>query len=74
MDGCLDFLKHIYGIFGFTFSLKLSTRPEKYLGQIETWDKAEALLAAALNKFGYPWTMNHGDGAFYGDVVLIVRS
>jgi threonyl-tRNA synthetase len=74
MDGCLDFLKSIYGIFGFTFSLKLSTRPEKYLGNIETWDKAEALLEEALNKFGHPWTLNPGDGAFYGPKIDIVIS
>jgi threonyl-tRNA synthetase len=38
---CLDFLNHIYGIFGFTFTVELSTRPEKFLGEIEMWDKAE---------------------------------
>ena len=64
MDGCLDFLQHIYGIFGFSFSLKLSTRPEKYLGELETWDEAEKLLEVALEKFGHPWEMNPGDGAF----------
>ena len=74
MDGCLDFLKAIYEIFGFTFSLKLSTRPEKYLGNIETWNKAEALLEEALNKFGHPWTLNPGDGAFYGPKIDIVIS
>ena len=74
MDGCLDFLNHIYGIFGFTFALKLSTRPEKFLGEIETWNKAEGILAEALNKFGHPWTMNHGDGAFYGPKIDIVIS
>ena len=74
MEGCLDFLKHIYGIFGFTFSLKLSTRPEKYLGEIETWNKAEALLEESLNKFGQPWEMNPGDGAFYGPKIDITIS
>ena len=74
MDGCLDFLKHIYGIFGFTFSVKLSTRPDKYLGDIETWDKAEKLLEDALNRFGHPWELNPGDGAFYGPKLDIVIS
>lgn len=41
MDVCFEFLNHIYGTFGFEFALKLSTRPEKYLGKIETWDEAE---------------------------------
>lgn len=41
MSGCFDFLNHIYGIFGFDFHLKLSTRPENYLGELAVWDKAE---------------------------------
>ncbi|KAG6535853.1 hypothetical protein ZIOFF_000883 [Zingiber officinale] len=51
----LDFISFTYGVFGFTFELELSTRPEKYLGEIEVWDKAEAALAEALNEFGRPW-------------------
>merc|ERR1712003_480065 len=42
MTGCLDFLRETYDMFGFDFKLKLSTRPEKYLGDLEMWDKAEA--------------------------------
>lgn len=74
MDGCLDFLQHIYGIFGFTFSLKLSTRPEKYLGELATWNMAEKLLEEALVKFGHPWELNPGDGAFYGPKIDITIS
>lgn len=74
MEGCLDFLKHVYGIFGFTFSLKLSTRPEKYLGDIKTWDDAEKLLEDSLVKFGQPWELNPGDGAFYGPKIDITIS
>ena len=62
----LDFLDHVYGIFGFNFELELSTRPEKRLGDEALWDKAEAALEEALNRFGKPWKFNHGDGAFYG--------
>ncbi|KAF8532057.1 hypothetical protein JB92DRAFT_1799491 [Gautieria morchelliformis] len=40
-----------YGIFGSEFQLELSTRPEKYLGEIETWDVAEKQLSEALEKF-----------------------
>jgi threonyl-tRNA synthetase len=65
----LEFLKHIYGVFGFSFELRLSTRPEKYLGEIETWNKAEKQLEEALNEFGQKWTINPGDGAFYGPKV-----
>ncbi|EGF83910.1 hypothetical protein BATDEDRAFT_18299 [Batrachochytrium dendrobatidis JAM81] len=74
MEGCLDFLKHIYSIFGFTFELKLSTRPENFLGEIATWDQAEKLLEEALNKFGSTWSLNEGDGAFYGPKIDIVIS
>jgi len=67
-----DFMKHIYGIFGFEFHLELSTRPDKYLGKIETWDFAEESLKNALEKF-YPgkWELNPGDGAFYGPKIDI---
>lgn len=41
IDCALDFLKHIYGVFGFTFELQLATRPEKYLGEIAMWNEAE---------------------------------
>lgn len=67
----LDFVSYAYNIFGFTFELELSTRPEKYLGEIETWDKAEAALTEALNEFGKPWQINEGDGAFYGPKIDI---
>jgi len=71
MRGCLEFLKHVYGIFGFTFSLKLSTRPEKYLGELEVWNEAERQLQVALEEFGQPWELNPGDGAFYGPKIDI---
>lgn len=41
MKGCLDFLRCIYHVFGFSFQLHLSTRPEKYLGDIAVWNRAE---------------------------------
>lgn len=69
--GCLDFLDYIYEIFGFKFELQLSTRPEERLGSEEEWDKAEEALKQALNRFGRPWTYNHGDGAFYGPKIDI---
>jgi threonyl-tRNA synthetase len=67
----LDFLKHVYGIFGFTFELKLSTRPEKFLGEIDTWNQAESQLEQALKSFGSPWKVDPGDGAFYGPKIDI---
>lgn len=56
-----------YGDFGFKDVLvKLSTRPEKRVGSDETWDKAEAALANALNKNNLAFDLQQGEGAFYG--------
>ncbi|KAM6501101.1 hypothetical protein JOM56_004115 [Amanita muscaria] len=67
-----DFMQHVYGLFGFEFHLELSTRPDNFLGSIETWDKAEEQLKQALEK-QYPgkWEVNPGDGAFYGPKIDI---
>ncbi|GMP82866.1 hypothetical protein CsSME_00036991 [Camellia sinensis var. sinensis] len=46
-------------------------RPDKYLGDLETWEKAEADLTEALNEFKKPWEINEGDGAFYGPKIDI---
>ncbi|EJW79603.1 hypothetical protein WUBG_09488 [Wuchereria bancrofti] len=71
--GCIDFLKYAYlDVFGFTFKLNLSTRPEVgYLGDIETWNAAEDKLREALNASGHKWELNPGDGAFYGPKIDI---
>lgn len=66
MAGCLDFMKTVYDTFGFSFELQLSTRPEKYLGEIEVWNDAEKALTECLDASGLKWTLNPGDGAFYG--------
>uniref|UniRef100_A0A671Y5G4 threonine--tRNA ligase n=1 Tax=Sparus aurata TaxID=8175 RepID=A0A671Y5G4_SPAAU len=71
MKGCLDFLRCIYDVFGFSFQLHLSTRPEKYLGDIAVWNQAEKQLENSLNEFGEPWKLNPGDGAFYGPKIDI---
>ncbi|KAM6943537.1 threonine--tRNA ligase 1, cytoplasmic [Xenentodon cancila] len=71
MKGCLDFLRCVYDVFGFTFQLHLSTRPEKYLGDIAVWNQAEKQLENSLNEFGEPWKLNPGDGAFYGPKIDI---
>ena len=56
--------------------MNLSTRPEKFLGKIETWDKAEDMLKHALDEFcaenpGSKWELNPEDGAFYGPKIDI---
>ncbi|NXF50228.1 SYTC2 ligase, partial [Oceanites oceanicus] len=71
IKGCLDFLKSVYAVFGFTFQLHLSTRPENYLGELEIWDHAEKQLQNSLNNFGEQWNLNPGDGAFYGPKIDI---
>ncbi|XP_029019500.1 threonine--tRNA ligase 1, cytoplasmic [Betta splendens] len=71
IKGCLDFLRTVYDVFGFTFKLNLSTRPEKFLGDSEVWDQAEKQLENSLNDFGEKWVLNPGDGAFYGPKIDI---
>jgi threonyl-tRNA synthetase len=57
----------IYADFGFDdVRIKFSDRPEKRIGDDAVWDKAEAALMAALKASGRPWTLNKGEGAFYG--------
>jgi threonyl-tRNA synthetase len=59
--------EYMYSIFGLSYHIELSTRPlEKYIGDIATWDRAEAALAKALTEMGKPFKINPGDGAFYG--------
>ncbi|XP_072320823.1 threonine--tRNA ligase 1, cytoplasmic isoform X1 [Eucyclogobius newberryi] len=71
MKECLDFLRSVYAVFGFSFQLNLSTRPEKYLGDVSVWNQAEKQLENSLNHFGEPWKLNPGDGAFYGPKIDI---
>ncbi|PUA26912.1 MAG: threonine--tRNA ligase [Cellvibrio sp. 79] len=60
-------LKSVYDDFGFTdIAVKLSLRPEKYAGTLETWNKAEEGLRAALRAAGLEWEELPGEGAFYG--------
>ncbi|CAK9112756.1 Threonine--tRNA ligase 1 [Durusdinium trenchii] len=67
----LDFLDFVYKIFGFKASYALSTRPKKALGSKEIWDNAEVQLKAALDQSGREWSLNPGDGAFYGPKIDI---
>ena len=65
--GVTELIDKFYkGIFGFDYSIELSTRPEKAIGSQEIWDKAEAGLENALKKMGREYKVNPGDGAFYG--------
>jgi threonyl-tRNA synthetase len=62
-----DLILSIYEDFGFDdVAIKFSDRPHKRIGDDAVWDKAEAALMAALKASGRPWTLNKGEGAFYG--------
>jgi threonyl-tRNA synthetase len=62
-----DQILSIYEDFGFSdVRIKFSDRPDKRIGEDAMWDKAEAALMAALEASGRPWTLNKGEGAFYG--------
>ncbi|EOA36063.1 hypothetical protein CARUB_v10008521mg [Capsella rubella] len=74
VKGILDFVDYVYTILGFTYELKLSTRPKKYIGDLEKWDRAEGALEKALKDFGKPFFVNKGDGAFHGPKVDITVS
>lgn len=63
----INFIDRIYAIFGLTYDIELSTRPEeKYIGDIKIWDKSEKALEEACHKAGRDCKINPGDGAFYG--------
>ena len=63
----IDLLSAMYSDLGFSdFKIKLSTRPEKRIGSDASWDKAEKALQDAIEKLKLPYTIDEGDGAFYG--------
>ena len=65
--GFIDLLSAMYKDLGFTeFKIKLSTRPEKRIGSDASWDKAEKALEDAIEKLELEYSIDEGDGAFYG--------
>ena len=56
----------VYQVFGLTYEIELSTRPENSMGTDEQWEKATNGLKGALERIGKPYVINEGDGAFYG--------
>ena len=63
----INFIDRVYSLFGLSYSIELSTRPEeKYIGDIEIWNKSEKALEEACHKSGHECKINPGDGAFYG--------
>ena len=66
IKGVIDFIDYVYGIFGFTYHIELSTRPEDSMGTDEEWDMATSALRESMEEKGLPYVVNEGDGAFYG--------
>jgi threonyl-tRNA synthetase len=66
VESLLRLVQRVYSDFGLEYSAKLSTRPDEYLGEIATWDRAEDSLKRALDAAGQAYTVNEKDGAFYG--------
>ncbi len=69
VERLIRLVQRVYGDFGLEFSAKLSTMPEEHLGEVATWERAEAQLKQALASAGQPYALNAGDGAFYGPKV-----
>jgi threonyl-tRNA synthetase len=62
----MKLIDKMYKMFGFEYNIELSTRPEKRIGNEKLWDNAEEALQNALEKSGFEFQINEGDGAFYG--------
>ena len=66
VERLLRLVQRVYDDFGLDVSMKLSTRPAEFLGEVATWDHAEAALRRALDAVGLAYTVDEGGGAFYG--------
>jgi len=62
----IQLIDKIYSVFGFSYHIELSTRPEDSMGSDELWEQAETALRNVLEHRGIPYRLNEGDGAFYG--------
>ncbi len=72
INGVLDFTLHMLGSFGFhEYEVFLSTRPERYVGSLENWERATAALREALERRGMPYKIDPGEGVFYGPKIDI---
>ena len=67
----INFVRDVMGIFGFEYTMELSTRPEKSIGSDEDWERATNALKKALEDLGVDHDINEGDGAFYGPKIDI---
>jgi threonyl-tRNA synthetase len=66
IKGVYNLIDEVYTLFGFPYTVELSTKPDDAIGTDEMWEMATAGLQGALDELGVPYTINEGDGAFYG--------
>ncbi|MDI3521835.1 MAG: threonyl-tRNA synthetase [Bacillota bacterium] len=66
IKGVIDLITYIYSVFGFSYQVELSTKPENAMGSDEVWEEATSALRQALEQAGMEYKVNEGDGAFYG--------
>jgi threonyl-tRNA synthetase len=66
LDGCVDYLRYLYGLFGLEPRAEFSTRPDDKLGSDDEWDFAEGEIQAALERNDIPHEIGAGEGSFYG--------
>jgi threonyl-tRNA synthetase len=66
IQGIVDFVIEVMGLFGFDYEMEISTRPEKSIGTDEDWERATRALMDALQDKGIPYHICEGEGAFYG--------
>jgi threonyl-tRNA synthetase len=69
--GIINFVRDVMGMFGFEYTMELSTRPEKSIGTDEDWERATNALENALKQLQVDYEINEGDGAFYGPKIDI---
>lgn len=66
INGVLDFVIEVLNMFGFNYSMEVSTRPEKFIGTADNYDRAADILMNVLKNKGIPFKIDEGEGAFYG--------
>eukprot|EP01127_Copromyxa_protea_P021808 TRINITY_DN7602_c0_g1_i2.p1 TRINITY_DN7602_c0_g1~~TRINITY_DN7602_c0_g1_i2.p1 ORF type:complete len:409 (-),score=93.18 TRINITY_DN7602_c0_g1_i2:133-1359(-) len=69
---CIEFLRTVYSALKFEYRVVISTRPANFIGEISLWDEAEKSLESCLVSSGIPFTLNPGDGAFYGPKIDVM--
>ena len=68
----MTMLDETYKMFGLSYTVRLSTRPKEFLGSIDVWNSAETSLKQALTQIGQEFTVDEGEGAFYGPKIDVV--